>query len=566
MKKNKLKAIALLLATTLVIPGCIKSPVSSEIPSPSEPVVEPVDTTWDRPQQKDVVADNLPVVQHGNAVKYDGKILFRAYDKTAYEYSSLFADFGTANYQYCPSALYTYDVKNAADTAEYLYEDSGYGDLYLVNGYLYSQVITDLPDPETYKTNTTVYRLDLATGDSEPIGDGAIEGFSEDGKYLYVVDYNYNPFSETHLVYDANTFDIAGLYATDESMIYIGNNGASAFYYIYDGKTSPKAVRIYQLTNDGKLFILGDADLSNIGEYPSYPESNPNMTVVGDKISFNVHFFEGTGHFYASSLNITVQYVTDPSATPENLSPLYSTTLTEYNDVDENPMNPCHPRLKDIQWVTPENPNSGFVSSLQYAEQFDEGVFYVTCDAVRNPFEDIGWRYSYTFLNARYKFLPNDSDEAIEMFTLFDPAGTKGDIMSLDPNKVTPTITVMAFFPSNDGLNFDSICYQPVSISGPEGPIEECEVFLVDEVADVFLYEYPEEDIYEPFTIDNFEKFKAHMSAIASDYSPYVPPVYDYEGNLTGDDSTMKQKNAYFCHIGFDYDGKINYVRPVIWD
>ena len=567
MKKNKLKAIALLLSAALVIPGCIKSPVSSEIPSPSEPVVEPVDTTWDRPQQKEVETDTVPVVQKGSAVKYDGKILFRVYDKTAYDYTSLFADFGTGNYQYCPSSLYTYDYKNAADEAEFFIEDNGYGDLYLVNGYLYSQTVTDLPDSETGEVKKSVYRMNLTDGKVETVGDGEISGFSPDGKYIYVRYYSFNPYTVTDLVYDAETLKISGLYATDEFPVYIGNNGTSAFYFTTNGKTSPDCIRIYQLTNDGKTFVIGDADLSNVEAYPlSYPEYSENMTVNGDKISFNVHFYEGSGHFYASSLNITVPYVTSPATTSESLSPLFTTELTEFTDVDDNPLDPVSPQLTEIQMVYPENPNSGFVSSLQYAEQFDEGLFFVTCDAVRDPFEDIGWRLSYTFLNARYFFLPNDADKAVEMFDLFPPAGSIGDIMTIDPNKITPTITVMAFFPTSDGENFDNIAYMPVSISGPEGPIEYCGQYFVDKVADVFIYEFPEDDIYEPFTCDNFEKFKAHMSDIDKNNSPYVPITYDYEGNIAGDESTMTEKNGYFCHIGFDDEGNICYVRPVIWD
>ena len=565
MKRNKLKAIALLLAAALVIPGCIKSPapVSSEEPSSTEPVVEPVDTTWERPDQTPV--SNEPVVQSGNAVKYNGKILFRVYDKTAIDYTSLFADFSTQNFQYCISSLYTYDCINADDQAEFLIEDNGYGDLYLVNGYLYSQTLTDLPDPETGETFSSVYRMNLETGKIETIGEGRILGFSDDGKYIYVVDYDYNPYTEKYQVYEADTFKLVDSYVNDSYYEYLGNNGNSAFYMRNIGESG--YYDIVQHTNNGKTFVLGHVDLNTLDVSAlSYPAYDHKMITDNDEISFNLHFFEGTGHFYYTSINVRVKTVTDTDGTEENYRGLFTPTVTEYTDSNDNPLNPVNPRIADKQMVYPENPNSGFVSSLQYAEDFEEGVFYVSCDAVRDPSEDIGWRMSYFYLNSRYYFLPNDAEEPVEIFELFPPAGTSGDILSIDPNKIPPTITVMAFFPSEDGKEFDHICYEPVSISGPEAPIEYSGQFFVDKVADVFIYEYPQEDIYEPFYIDNFEKFKADMASVDKKYSPIVTPSFDYEGNLEGDEKTMTSKNGYYCHIAFDEEGNINYVRPVIWD
>ena len=49
---------------------------------------------------------------------------------------------------------------------------------------------------------------------------------------------------------------------------------------------------------------------------------------------------------------------------------------------------------------------------------------------------------------------------------------------------------------------------------------------------------------------------------------PLKAAEYDYEGYLVfgSDDYSFEKTSGYICHMGWDSDGNVYYVRPVLFD
>jgi hypothetical protein len=93
---------------------------------------------------------------------------------------------------------------------------------------------------------------------------------------------------------------------------------------------------------------------------------------------------------------------------------------------------------------------------------------------------------------------------------------------------------------------------------------------LWGEFSDDFKFEHPKDD----YTIEDFvvEDAKALEDLIRSEYSKediiIDDGVFDENGHLVyeSDRTFTNDEYVYMCHICFDADGKINYIRPVIME
>ena len=563
MKKRSLIFTSVLLASVFCLSGCFQpldgpGMVNSEPVNPSSEVVSEVasDSGWEKPSSapKEEV-QTVSATQKGPAVIYDNKILFRGYSSDAMEYSALFGEFQNDSYQYNESGLYTYDGNAFADSAELLCKDNGYGDLYLSGNTLYSQTRKEIYDDNF---NRSVYRTKLPDGTPEIICDGTMVDMSEDGKYIAVFNWVATPKYETTWSVYATDQISSPLYsrtimADDDSLIFLGFAGDYGYFIQNDDEANFK---ILQYDNTGKCRTLSaftiEGEEEDMMDY-AYPEYHKTLAADNNNLEFYLDYFQGTGHFYYESVKVTTPLPSDFSESEEAVS----TSILDFVELENDPSLTIVP---DEKMKT--NTNGRFANVVQYFYPTDNGTFYEIADCHRNPMGDIGWRTCFTFFNMRYVFV-NKNGEEKEVLKMFEPLGQKS-LWELDSSDTANTLFAYAKLIGEPGKAPTAMIYETIYVEGPESPIEESDVYYIAEISDDFKYEYPEEDIYEPFTIVDLEGFTNLMKDNKEIFLKDAPKS-DVNETVEYNDS-MSFENALCVHVGFDKDGKVNYLRPVIFD
>lgn len=519
--------------------------------------------TGDKEEESAAVYD-LPTVQAGDAVIYDGRVMFRVYGYSSVDWHGLFGEFTTGHEPYQPNDIYTFDPKDPDGGIAKLCEDYGYGMMYLMDGTtLYSQRVTGSDDDDTDPAQ--VYKRVLPDGDEQKICPGEIAGFSPDGKHFTVSYYTTDPYVNYFRIYESGTEDIdtAG-YETSETVTFLGMDNDNAFLLEQNEDSS---FSVLQLSKSGEIYTLADPDLSQTDGY--YEGMNPsfggNFSADGDLLSFSLDFYEGTGHFYSMSVEITVPICKggdDPGTV------MYEADITE-DTKDDDPEAVLPDELSDIDdFPDPDGPG-GIADVLQYFETFDEGIFYTVAQGHRDPFEDIGWRESYYLLNYRYCFLPKGEDEPVVIHTMFEPLGARGSLDEYEYFEIQPTIYAYAKFLEDDKGKLCGMYYEIVDIQGPEAPIETSGLFKMAPFANKVYYEYlrDEDDLYGGFVVGGIDELQKLVDSFPGKQL-VMPAESDSTGNLKFDpDVTFDgPEGVYCCHIGFDDKGNVSYIRPVMWD
>ena len=572
MRKRKLLpvSLALTLSLSLMLGGCniLQNPgnntpetpsgstVTSEVPDIENPS-ESLNSDWEKPSE---IAEEELTAQCGSFVQYDGKILFRMYNDSSVDGIGLFGKFSEMGYPYLPNALYTFDPANPAGKAEYLCDDMGCDDLYLVGDTLYSMAANQ-------DTSWRVTKRKLPDGDAVDICNGMMIGFSPDGKTFITGDYSGDyldtgdgsaPDAYYTVRKTSDDTNGIGLFFHGDSNYgdFIGMDDKHAFFasYLADGGD----YILYQFDYSGTCTALAKIDFDDT--FSAAFEGKP--VIQDDKISFTANSYEGTGGFYGGTAYIEVPV--DPTDSG-SADPLYEAKIEYYHpeDPNETPENKKVPEAISDYEIPYASNGSGFARVLQYFDELPEGYFFVMNDCHRDPQEDIGWREAYSYLNSRYFFMPQDSDDPIEIAASYAPAGTVNGIMDIDYRDMAPTLDVFAQFVGKPGEKPEGLLYETAVISGPEAPVEYSGFYCYAEFSDDLKYEHPVNgDIYE-FTIDGMDELVKDYN-VKEIYISSLPKMEEYLGyEVKGG---FNFTNSCSIHIAFDEDGKINYIRPVIWD
>ena len=205
-----------------------------------------------------------------------------------------------------------------------------------------------------------------------------------------------------------------------------------------------------------------------------------------------------------------------------------------------------------------------FITSIWKCQNLERGTFFIVADSVRDPMGDIGWRYSYKLMNLHYFFLDKGSSSPVLLKDLFNPAGTDGIISEVNFDKVAPTIYAFARFVGKPGEKSTKCLYQMAEINGPEAPIDYSNVYSADISSDC-LFETLASENLDDWEIKDFDGFTADMKENAAIYIDSLPEK-DMFSDSYEIDNDFNFENSFCCHLGFDKDGKINYIRPVIMD
>lgn len=507
----------------------------------------------------------VDVAWAGEAVYYNDQILFRQYSSDAYRYNALWGEFSNSDMQYIKGNLCTFDPNAPENGIKTICEDDGFGDMYLIDGqYIYSQKETG------YSNNSSdmrrVYKTSLPDGEQEEICAGAIEGFSPDGKHFTVYNYTLDPYTHNFYIFKAGDVDVDhASYQTDKTTIYLTMDNDNA--YLMEKEDDDKYI-ILQINNEGDIYRLAECDFSDMAEYGTvYPEYTKKGYVDNGKLHLQFDFYEGTGHFYYASAKVTVPVCEDEGSFDDVL---YEAEIEDFS-ADEDPQTLLPDKLEDIAYDYPEQESGSAIANvLQYYKVFDEGIFYTMAQCHREPLEDMGWRESYMLLNCTYYFFPAGAKEASSLFTLFEAPGSRGDLYQYEYYERQPTVYAYARFYADEDGHLVGAFYETVYTGGPETPTETSDVYYMGEFSDDFKFEHPK----DAYTIEDFvvEDAKALEDLIRSEYSKediiIDDGVFDENGHLVyeSDRTFTSDEYVYMCHICFDAEGKINYIRPVIME
>ena len=568
-KSKKYLVLALAGILTLSLSGCFKNQVldgDGMVNSEPVPVASEVssDSGWEKPSASSEVAPveqsiELPTVQSGEAVYYNGKVLFRNYSSNALESAALFGEFGRTGYCYQPSSLCTFDPADPSKGPEFVTEDNGFGDMYLVNQEtLYSQLRLEGNSEES--PVYAVYKKNLKTGEGDQIGSGKISAFSPDGKHYASEGDSYNPYLNHIWIYDAENDDKEVAHLVYDTYAYLlGMDNEHAYIIKTSIQNEGTQYEVNQVSYDGTETYLATLDFSTVTEL-TFPNYNKDITINDDSISFRMDYYEGTGHFYSGSVEATVPISNDAKDAEIRF-------FTEEDD----PEAVLPSSISEIANQYPDFESArGFARVLQYYTSLADGTFFVQAECIREPMGDIGWRENYMFSNLDYYFLPADSKEPVLIHRMYEPLGKRGSLEKYEYYETQPNMVCMTGFFKDENGKLVGIYYEPVLIEGPESPIEESNSFFIADLAKEFYYEHPHNDeIYEEFDVEGLDEFEKEIySWEPKNNMPVKDAEYDYEGNLVigSDDYSFEGHGTYIAHITFDENGNVNYIRPVIFD
>ena len=146
-------------------------------------------------------------MQGGEAVYYDGKVLFRNNSPQSFGYGALWGNFQRNSTVYTPGSLCTFDPGAPEKEITTICEDRGYGTIYLTgDNTLYSQKNTEYSPRNEFTSK--VYKKKISGGEDEDITIGEIKGFSPDGKHFVVYNYTLDPYQVHYFIYEAGDKDV----------------------------------------------------------------------------------------------------------------------------------------------------------------------------------------------------------------------------------------------------------------------------------------------------------------------------------------------------------------------
>jgi hypothetical protein len=404
---------------------------------------------------KEAAADSADLENNGGYfVRRGDSIYFRIYGPDALPSTALWAEFMqpvTGGI----SAIWKLDLKT--NQYEKLFDDSGWGGLWFFKEKLWLNRSTDFGD--------IVYCVDLDTFEKQDLAWGQIRGISTDGSHLVYEGHTDDAAQALFVTGDEKMDQVVS--ATDqEYLTYCGAVGRDLFFLARTYEDDKGSDELWELkAPEGKA--EGDPDLIRLGTFPDSEYGSVAEFVQflsdGDRIYVSVEYREGTGHFYAGSHYVSAipgkedsmelmdeeaakidahiqkvreeaDYEKDFVQDPE--------TLKMYIGSDGKPAFAYH-LAGDLELSYREDVRDlilydstediiasdgitifeGWLPVFDYAEEggiscneqvmeyVDGKVFTVYTESVRDPEEDIGWRYAYRLGRTIYEYFdPEDTD------------------------------------------------------------------------------------------------------------------------------------------------------------
>jgi len=390
-----------------------ESDTKTEQSSESSDKTEKSDTKKQGENQDNGNVQNENIINNGAYfVKIGSDIYFRKYGEYALEKNALFGEF--LEYPTFTGISWICRLREDGKVEE-LFKDSGYGKLYYSNQRFYLSEMTDDGTSKSYSVN-------MEGEDRKELGAGAILGISENGQYLAKGDWN------SAVVIDLSSKETPYIWASEEGspVVFLGfvNDG----FLIEGDNYSTDGYNVTSRQIFGRSFDKPDeniivGDLSENKESYSSPEFK-RLTMDGKDFYLTFGYYGGTGHFlenveiYKARLEEnSLELISQDTGIQEETAPNIPLIFANNGkidilaggsdgelDIDEGSVYKIdrkgrQPLISDLFKV---DPNSQTGQSIGKAELVDGDLLLMVFTQIYTPYQDVGWRMSYSRLNTEY--------------------------------------------------------------------------------------------------------------------------------------------------------------------
>ncbi|MBR6478609.1 MAG: hypothetical protein IKS85_09210 [Lachnospiraceae bacterium] len=516
----------------------VVSQEKESLPTESETKEKPSET-----QQK----EENPVINNGGSfVGVEDRIYFREYGQYSLSGIALYGNFlGGENYG---GASIKCILPGSDEPVIVKEEDEGFGALFYHDGYLYSH------KKENWDNNV-IYRIKLEDGSSETLCDGYLLGGSEDGRWLAVEEYkDGDGFLK---ILDAGVPSEKAYSPMTGYFNYVGSYEDKVFFTLHS--TADEDIYLMQYDYAGNLVNLAKLPRDEMGY--DLASNVANFDVHDGMISFVWRFYAGTGHFLDSAYQVRVPVCQD-AAKGDPVAPTYEAVANQLNIWEDSQMGDYSaiyeaavdedPEITKLEgdltrWL---NGASGVAVIPQTIERVGDEIYGILATAHRYAMDDIGWREAYQMMELRYFHYSKGAKEP-EIFSK----------VATDEGPITAYLWVVG----KAGSETDKAVYQMAGFMGPEVMPELDNYLFGAKLSEDLVYEYPaDDDIYGEWTKGNLQDFYNELKKHRKSYLSKEPSLSDYQGyEIPGDLGTY---DVMAVHIGFDEEGRICYLRPVVMD
>ena len=480
----------------------------------------------------------------GNFVSVDGKVYYREYGQYSISGIAMGGAFLEQRENYGGAILRYVEGDGEPKTlAEY---DEGYGPLYYHDGYLYSQTKVNYSESAVYRTN-------IEDGKSEIVCEGNLLGGSADGRYLAVEEYKDNK----------NSIKIL-----DGGIPGKADCAPEEGYYQYVASYKDKIFMTYAESYEDQWLLQFDyqGNLVTLAKLPAFYDGATNygyanrFKIENDEITFAWELYEGSGHFLNESYVVKVPVCNSPEGVDPK-HPLYDAKAEPMNLFGDGADDSYVTAYKNVfgsdetkeamieSIERPVSDGKGTAVIVQTMERVGEDYYAIVATAHRDPMEDIGWRWSYQMLSLEYRHYH----------------GTEAPIVLA---KVCPDegpVTAYLWLIGASGSKSKLAVYKLAAFNGPEVEPEIDQYLFGAELSENLVYEFPEGgDIYDDWKRGDLNDFYKEIMRYKKSYLSKLPELDAYQGYVVP--NSLKVSEVMPFHLGFDEDGKINYVRPVVMD
>jgi len=399
-----------------------ESDTKTEQSSESSDKTEKSDTKKQGENQDNGNVQNENIINNGAYfVKIGSDIYFRKYGEYALEKNALFGEF--LEYPTFTGISWICRLREDGKVEE-LFKDSGYGKLYYSNQRFYLSEMTDDGTSKSYSVN-------MDGEDRKELGAGVILGISENGQYLAKGDWN------SAVVIDLSSKETPYIWASEEGspVVFLGfvNDGflIEGDNYSTDGyNVTSRQIFGRSFDKPDENIIVGDLNVNE--ESYSSPEFK-RLTKDGKEFYLTFGYYGGTGHFlenveiYKARLEEnSLELISQDTGIQEETAPNIPLIFANNGkidivaggsdgelDIDEGSVYKIdrkgrQPLISDLFKV---DPNSQTGQSIGKAELVDGDLLLMVFTQIYTPYQDVGWRMSYSRLNTQYIVVRKGGDK-----------------------------------------------------------------------------------------------------------------------------------------------------------
>ena len=424
---KRVRSVFVMLCMGMILCSCTlsqkaESDTKTEQSSESSDKTEKSDTKKQGENQDNGNVQNENIINNGAYfVKIGSDIYFRKYGEYALEKNALFGEF--LEYPTFTGISWICRLREDGKVEE-LFKDSGYGKLYYSNQRFYLSEMTDDGTSKSYSVN-------MDGEDRKELGAGVILGISENGQYLAKGDWN------SAVVIDLSSKETPYIWASEEGspVVFLGfvNDGflIEGDNYSGDGhNVTSRQIFGRSFDKPDENIIIGDLNVNE--ESYSSPEFK-RLTKDGKEFYLTFGYYGGTGHFLENvkiykarleenSLELISQDMGIQEETAPNIPLIFANNgkadIVDGGsdgelDIDEGSIYQINqkgrqPLISDLFKV---DPNSQTGQSIGKAELVDGDLLLMVFTQIYTPYQDVGWRMSYSRLNTEYIVVRKGGDK-----------------------------------------------------------------------------------------------------------------------------------------------------------